>query len=147
MDTSGFKLEDTFKEVVFGDNKAKAEDDGFKEVTFAARKGKIIEKRQSDGFKTTRFGASYNRNLNGEGARYDICMVFPTNPNSGGFQSFGEIIMKSIRASGAETYAYYNSEKNKIFVLIKYSLEKLTFFADSINFKMLLDPHVLEEKC
>jgi hypothetical protein len=144
--------DDSFQVVNFGSNKSKSEDDGFKEVTFSEKKEKADYESTkideiSDGFKTTRFGVSNNRNLKGEGARYDICMVFPTNPNSGGFQGFGEVMMKSIRASGAETYAYYNAEKNKIFVLIRYSLEKLTLFADSIDFKMLLDPHVLEKKC
>jgi hypothetical protein len=72
-------------------------------------------------------------------------MVFPVNPNSGGFTSFGDDAMRGIRASGADTYVYYNTGKTKIFVLIRYTLDKLQYFADSIKFQMLLDPGVLKD--
>jgi hypothetical protein len=72
-------------------------------------------------------------------------MVFPSNPNSGGFTSYGDDAMRGIRASGADTYVYYNTEKTKIFVLIRYSMDKLQCFAELINFKMLLDPAVLKD--
>lgn len=51
------------------------------------------------------------------------------------------------RSAGGETYAYYDADRTKIFVLVRYPPSKLTIFADSINFKMLLDPAKLEAKC
>lgn len=38
-------------------------------------------------------------------------------------------------------------KKKKIYVLVRFALSKLTLFADSMNYKMLLDPVLLEAKC
>lgn len=51
------------------------------------------------------------------------------------------------RSTGAECYSYYDSTKSKIFVLIKYPLDKLMKFADLVNFKMLLDGTECERMC
>ena len=51
------------------------------------------------------------------------------------------------RNAGGETYAYYDADKLKIFVLVRFPLIKLILFADTSSFKMLLNPILLEAKC
>ena len=51
------------------------------------------------------------------------------------------------RNAGGETYAYYDADRLKIFVLVRFPLMKLILFADTNSFKMLLDPVLLEAKC
>jgi hypothetical protein len=55
--------------------------------------------------------------------------------------------MLLFRGAGGETYSYYDVKRKKIFVLVRFALSKLTLFADSQNYKMLLDPVLLEAKC
>lgn len=57
------------------------------------------------------------------------------------------IVTWLIRGAGGETYSYYDVKRKKIYVLVRFALSKLTLFADSTNFKMLLDPVSLEERC
>lgn len=57
------------------------------------------------------------------------------------------LLSTSPRNAGGETYAYYDSDRLKIFVLVRFPLMKLILFADTNSFKMLLDPILLEAKC
>ena len=63
--------------------------------------------------------------------RYELCIVFPVDDRTGGFSTTGENVMKSILATGADTYSYFSSSRAYIFVLIRYPEEILTDFCDA----------------
>ena len=128
----------------------------------------------NDGYYATGFGTNVNPESSkgvissnpGYGPNdYDVCMVFPVDASTKkGFTKKGEECMRAIRASGAQTYAYYDVQGmtlpcelcacllrqlfnklffvglagTKIFVLLRYLEDKLSKYADFKKYRMKL---------
>jgi hypothetical protein len=100
----------------------------------------------NDGYYATGFGTNVNPESSkgvissnpGYGPNdYDVCMVFPVDASTKkGFTKKGEECMRAIRASGAQTYAYYDVQGTKIFVLLRYLEDKLSKYADFKKYRM-----------
>jgi hypothetical protein len=74
--------------------------------------------------------------------QYDYCMV--VNAENAGFSEAGYLIMKTLNSAGLNVKAYLSIQKHEIVILIGVSFDKLTAFADLIDYKMLLDAEYLE---
>ena len=78
---------------------------------------------------------------------YIIFIYLEHNRTTSTSHTLSQQLIYHCRATGAQVYSYYDAERKKIFCLIRYPLEKLTKFADLVNFKMMLDPRALEDRC
>jgi hypothetical protein len=79
--------------------------------------------------------------------RWDMCIVLPMESNNRDYTERGQKIVKRLIQSGAELYCFYDHSRNDIFVLVRYTQDKLGAFADFINYEMLLDPVELKKIC
>jgi hypothetical protein len=81
-----------------------------------------------------------------EASTYDYCMVFDYDKKSDdGLSDFAKRYIRKLQQNGLDTFLFYSVKKSHIFVLIRASLKKLRDFADSTEFRMLLDSKLLKE--
>jgi hypothetical protein len=78
---------------------------------------------------------------------YDLCFVFPVDKSSKGFTPEGEHMVKEIKGAGFLVYQYYSIQQDEIFVLARVDNDILTQFADTIDYRMLLDATEVEKRC
>lgn len=74
-------------------------------------------------------------------AQYDFCIVFPTE--KGEYTDRGIGYVETLKKLGFETFAYIADEK--IFLLVRISLENMRQFADKVGLRMLLDESMIEK--
>lgn len=86
-----------------------------------------------------------------EGYEWDFCLVLP-NPEDEEFKKepTTEIylppseILERLHTAGLETYQYYSGDADEIFVKIRAPLDILRAHAQSIEYKMVLDPNYIK---
>ncbi len=75
-----------------------------------------------------------------EFGKFEICLVFPSDPSTRSLSPEGQEIMKKITDSLGQknVLMYFSVDRDEIFALIRADLEKIKFFADSADYKVLL---------
>lgn len=80
---------------------------------------------------------------------YDLCLVLPSVPSSSGDPELteeGKEIVERIINAHFIVYMHYSDDKEEIIVLIRAQEQQMRVFADAIDFPMLLDKDVLEQR-
>ncbi|CAM9486276.1 unnamed protein product [Ascophyllum nodosum] len=89
----------------------------------------VVPTRPGDGFEAK------------HGYSWDLCMVLPANAPDGALSATE--IVRRLHTAGLETYLYYSVQKDEIICKIRASLEVLSRYAASVEYRMLLNESAL----
>eukprot|EP01031_Cornospumella_fuschlensis_P045331 gene45331-55461_t len=80
-------------------------------------------------------------------AKYDYCMVFKMDGDSGNYShsKTSKFVMKQLKNAGLDVFSYDSVQGDEVIFLIRCPVDVMKNFADEIDFQMELNPQRVKE--